>query len=149
MLADYRSMKTEALVTRSVFRALWFLLCVYACTAAVHVGPEHTPYELLSLAPFAELIGLATLSFFLLVISSAAATYIQRRSLRLTEMLVSLDDHLKDIYVQARYRSELRLGWFSPIESLTRREDLLWLVALVTILCVQALIPLLTPFASY
>ena len=142
ILTDYRTIRVEYLVTRSLFRVIWFSLCLYSCTAVIGDQPDYESVLIFSLSHYSELITLFVLGFFIFFVSSAVLAHIRRDSLSLTELLVSLDEHLKDVYVQEFYRNRPLIGSLSRLVSITKREDAVWLIALMSILYFQA-------FATY
>ena len=128
MLEQYRMTKFEEVVTKNVFRVIWFSIAIYS--TSIDVTREFGMSIFLS-----EPIGLFVAGLVLFVISSRYSAHLRRQSLKMREMLVSLDPHLKDFYVLEIHREEQRLGITPGMASLlVQREEGIWFLALICIL---------------
>lgn len=141
MLADFRAIQVEELVTKNVVRVMWFALSVYASTSGVRFDPEDMGGAASRWDAFGELVCLALVALVLYLISARISSYIQERSRMLREMLLSLDEHLKDAYVEQNYRVGLRTSHhYLLFRFFLRREVAIWFAAVSLVLGVRAVV---------
>ena len=143
MLTQYRTSKMEEIVTRNVFRLIWFMFCIYVSSSEIGVdnsGIDQHPSPLLL---YAEPVGILLASGALLVISSRVMSYIHREAIILKEMLVSLDVQLKNYYVEELYKEQVKLGRSRFGEALARFENIMWVFAVMTILAVRVFVAIM------
>ena len=132
MLAQYRMSKSEEIVTKNVFRVIWFAFSVYLSSTTMDIdNAAITPDATLFL--FFKSFGLLLVGGVLYITSRGAKNYLWRQSSNLIDMLVSLDYKQKDLYVREFHRNELREAHYFS-RTLLGREDLLWFCAVIFIL---------------
>ena len=145
MLVQYRTSRIEEIVTRSVFRIVWFVLSVYV-SAVVDVDYAEL-YEETSVAfSLLQPLGLVLVAAVLCSISRGATEHVRRQSETLRKLLVSSDLELKDSYVEEFYMNEIVERVEYPISGgLSRREEFLWFSAVVFILYLRVAFVILSP----
>ena len=116
MLAQYRMSKSEEIVTKNVFRVIWFAFSVYLSSTTMDIdNAAITPDATLFL--FFKSFGLLLVGGVLYITSRGAKNYLWRQSSNLIDMLVSLDYKQKDLYVREFHRNELREAhYFSSLD---------------------------------
>lgn len=141
MITQYRMSKIEEIVTKNVFRVLWFVLFVYALSFDLNVKEIKSSVGEVSTAFIFETVGLFFLGFLLLyIVSHQVTNFVERQTIIISEMLVSLDQNMKDYYVEELYRQNYRrsiIPFFGEI--LARREELIWFVAVTSVLYIRIL----------
>ena len=134
MLVQYRTSRIEEIVTRNVFRIVWFMLSVYV-SAVLDVNYADLYDEASAFFSLLQPLGLVLVASVLYFISRGATEHVRRQSETLRKLLVSSDRELKDSYVEEFYMNEMTERAEYPVSRrLTRREDILWFGAVVSIL---------------
>ena len=128
IFAQYRLSRIEGVVTKNVFRVIWFAFSVYLSSTTMQVDGAERPLFL-----FFELFSLTLVAFLLYFTSRSAKNYIVRQSNNLRELLISSDRKLKDHYVREFHKSEIIEEHYAA-RRLLGREDILWLCAVTFIL---------------
>ena len=120
LIEQYKAARLEEIVTKNVIRLLWFFLLIFSAsqtTNAFSIGSKVISVRL-SLA--IELAGIFFAAYILYILSFLYQNRLNRESLRIREMLVSLDEKFKDYYVQelskrAIYREKYEGMYFSKL----------------------------------
>lgn len=88
--------KSEEIVTRNVFRVIWFGFCVYSTSVNTNIIAVQQALDVPLSFAFVEQIGLLIAALALLFISPMTNTTLNRQANRIREMIVSLDEEHKD-----------------------------------------------------
>ncbi|WP_420326103.1 hypothetical protein [Mameliella sp.] len=138
--------KSEEIVTKSVFRVIWFGFCVYSTSVNTNIIAVQTALDVPIGFALVEQFGLLIAAMALLMISRMANTGINRQANRIREMIVSLDDEHKDYYVEELYKLDRKDAPRSTFQRYVfMREEFIWFAALITILYVRVAISLFVP----
>lgn len=132
MLAQYKMSKSEEIVTKNVFRVMWFAFSAYLSSTTMDIDNIAITTEA-TLFLVLQSFSLLLVGGVLYITSRGAKNYIWRQSNNLIDLLVSSDYKRKDLYVREFHRNEIREAHFSS-RTLLGREDLMWLTAVTFIL---------------
>ena len=135
MLTQYRMSKVEEIVTKNVFRAIWFVFIVYVSTN--EAGVDEMAFRTRNtrfLVSVAELFALTVAGLVLFIVSTCITKVIRRQTNTVREMLVNLDRARMDYYVTELYKEEFRMGMSGFFATLARREEAIWFGAVLAIL---------------